>query len=875
MRGIRRGFLCLFVIVWIAGLSPPPAAGTERCRVPGQITERGNWSTIKLPEFPDASGGQNLIDYEVTVDDPSIIVATNGRSIIRSTNGGCTWDVVLTPGSHFPSLDDEVSAALEETSDPIIDITVDRTSSGVRIVALTSLDQPLPTKALEPLPGFGVLISDDAGDSWTFSAEGLPPIGRGLALRSAPSQPDLLYLVAQRTGTNLGGDTFLYASKDGGHTWSERWVNAATGDADLVSGVMVVDPEDPAALWVGGTYPALSRDGGKTWTRLTDLQGAVSEIVFRSTGGTSEVALVLGTSIMTSTDYGTTWSVVTLPVSIQHVSYANAKGDLLVTGIFRKSPAALMVKANGDWKNVTPAGVFSYDQPRYSEGDSHPSFFYNMIDRSFEVFRDLGLSFTDNDRSNAAITTLGCESEADNTDVLAGAPPPPGTKAIYASNFTTGCVIEYDVFGNGRVIAHLPYSEGITVDRFGRLIVTTRPGDQVYMYDTNTEVWTLLVSGISHAEGPTVDHEGNIFFESNNRAQSPANVVYELPYPQHGNMEAEPIYVFGKKVFLEDVTVAPQSSPYAGDLFVQYGPLEGLATSSVARLTRTESGWKRVADFYTSGENGNINIDSIGMDFGPDGSLYLSETNGSKLWKTDPYGHNIQELADIPGASFAKIDVDMNGYVYLANGLGDTPAEDPTAVIPDAGIVRLSPTGQRLFPDFTQQLTTPVGVAVIAGPVLPLPPIHIDPPPPVIHHVPQPEPVPPVRLAVPPPPIPPPPPPLFIPQLPPVSAAAPGSAPAQANAPANASASQGNPAAVAQKQQQPQMALVQSAQSLREQTEMQYAMARAHQNHDPLAAAKFGLAAGSLSIVALMSLLMALGTQPRHVVVRALSRRVR
>jgi hypothetical protein len=80
---------------------------------------------------------------------------------------------------------------------------------------------------------------------------------------------------------------------------------------------------------------------------------------------------------------------------------------------------------------------------------------------------------------------------------------------------------------------------------------------------------------------------------------------------------------------------------------------------------------------------------------------------------------------------------------------------------------------------------------------------------------------------------------------------APAPAPAPANAPANAPIAQANAAAVPQQQEQPQMALVQAANSVRDQVAFQHMMVSQSSRRDPLETAKVGLALASLSALAL------------------------
>ncbi len=128
--------------------------------------------------------------------------------------------------------------------------------------------------------GSGLYRSDDAGATWTRLGLGdTHHIGR-IVLH--PDDPDVMWVAAAGplySDNTTGG---IYRTEDGGATW-ERVLEGAAG-IDLVS-----DPADPdrlfAALWdrtrrawdfteagpASGVFA--SRDGGRTWTDLTERGG--------------------------------------------------------------------------------------------------------------------------------------------------------------------------------------------------------------------------------------------------------------------------------------------------------------------------------------------------------------------------------------------------------------------------------------------------------------------------------------------------------------------------------------------------------------------------------------------------------------------------
>ncbi|MBI1393602.1 MAG: glycosyl hydrolase [Alphaproteobacteria bacterium] len=215
---------------------------------------------LKLRNIGPAFMSGRIADIEIMQHDPDTwIVGVASGGVWRTDNAGVTWK---------PIFDDQGSYSIGEVaidpSNPNVIWVGTGENNGGRHLGF----------------GDGVYRSKDGGETWENL--GLKTSEHISKIIVHPDNPDVAWVAAQGPLWSPGRERGLYKTTDGGKTWKNvlskgEW----TGVTDLM-----IDPRDPdrlyAATWQhhrnvaaymgGGPETGLfaSTDGGETWTELTE-----------------------------------------------------------------------------------------------------------------------------------------------------------------------------------------------------------------------------------------------------------------------------------------------------------------------------------------------------------------------------------------------------------------------------------------------------------------------------------------------------------------------------------------------------------------------------------------------------------------------------
>ena len=207
----------------------------------------------------------------------SILVGTVGQGIMRSPDGGETWQ---RAGVNQGIYQNAMVRALKR--------------------------HPSNTEVVFAGADRGLFRSDDGGQHWT-------PVDCALngkavfALSIDPSQPDLMY-----AGTGTPDPVEFYRSSDGGATWEQRPMEVAK-ECPIglpLTTAIAIDPTNPKSIWFGIEVDGLrhSADGGDTWEKAgTDIPNLDIHNVAVTAGPPKTVIVVVNNDVWTTTDEGASW----------------------------------------------------------------------------------------------------------------------------------------------------------------------------------------------------------------------------------------------------------------------------------------------------------------------------------------------------------------------------------------------------------------------------------------------------------------------------------------------------------------------------------------------------------------------------------------
>ena len=225
--------------------------------------------------------------------------ANRERGIFRSTDGGRSWQRVLSKDQNTGGSDVEI-----DPSNPDV------------IYACLWQSRLGPSEDKNEFAGTngGLFKSVDGGNNWQKLSRGLPDNLVQINVAIAPSQPSRIYAVASTTKpTTYQSDEGMgfFRSDDGGETW--RRITDDSRPAMKIGGgdlpVVRVDPKNADVVYSTSIVTVRSKDGGNTWDSIRGAPGGDDyQNMWINPENPRIILLVSDQGALVSANGGETWS---------------------------------------------------------------------------------------------------------------------------------------------------------------------------------------------------------------------------------------------------------------------------------------------------------------------------------------------------------------------------------------------------------------------------------------------------------------------------------------------------------------------------------------------------------------------------------------
>jgi photosystem II stability/assembly factor-like uncharacterized protein len=253
------------------------------------------WSHLGLAD------GQQIPALAVDPRDPNKIFAAvlghpygpnQERGIYRSTDGGQSWQKVISKDENIGGSDVEIDPSNPDT---------------VYASMWEAREGPWEDNNEYNGPGGGLFKSTDGGSSWHPLTGGLPKDLSQIYVALAPSDPHRLYA----TLATASGKLAVYRSDDAGDNWAQITTDprpsGRIGGGDLP--IPRVDPKNPDLVYVASTVTMRSTDGGKTRSGFRGAPGGDDyQNLWINPNDSNIILLVSDQGALVTVNRGVSWS---------------------------------------------------------------------------------------------------------------------------------------------------------------------------------------------------------------------------------------------------------------------------------------------------------------------------------------------------------------------------------------------------------------------------------------------------------------------------------------------------------------------------------------------------------------------------------------
>lgn len=170
------------------------------------------------------------------------------RGLYKTTDGGETWEAVLTIDEHTG----------------VNDVVMDLNNSDVLYASTFQRRRHVYTY-VGGGPGSGLHKSTDGGKTWNKIQNGLPKVELGrIGLSISPADPEIIYAIVEAADGKSG----FFASTNRGASWEKRSSHVTSGNYYQE---IIADPVDSNTIYSMDTWMSVSHDGGRTFNGVGEV----------------------------------------------------------------------------------------------------------------------------------------------------------------------------------------------------------------------------------------------------------------------------------------------------------------------------------------------------------------------------------------------------------------------------------------------------------------------------------------------------------------------------------------------------------------------------------------------------------------------------
>ncbi|HEV2891705.1 MAG TPA: hypothetical protein VGX28_15140 [Frankiaceae bacterium] len=254
-RTLRTALAAAALLVTV----PVVTSAAPHCADEARRTRPDGWTLVRRPAF--SQGEPALTSWAAASLVDGFMLATNGTAIVRSLDGGCSWEETYTPGTAVGE------TRLVTTTDAIRDVAMPPSPPGRLGYTAYAL--------VADIEATRILTTNDLGETWHAPTSlGLPPITAVHGMWVSANPNTAFVLVDAQSTLVSAVETTLYVTRDAGATFAP--VTRGLEPKQYTN--LAVDPIDARTVWAWDEDSVFrSTDAGASFHSV-DVEGPVSTI---------------------------------------------------------------------------------------------------------------------------------------------------------------------------------------------------------------------------------------------------------------------------------------------------------------------------------------------------------------------------------------------------------------------------------------------------------------------------------------------------------------------------------------------------------------------------------------------------------------------